>query len=33
MLQHGDVVGVQTGPAELEVIVQQEGFGICKSIP
>ena len=30
-LQHGDVVGVQTGPDGLEVIVQQDTFGICES--
>jgi hypothetical protein len=30
-LQHGDIVGVQTGPEGLEVIAQQDGFGMCKS--
>lgn len=30
-LQHGDVVGIQTGPDGLEVIVQQDTFGICES--
>jgi hypothetical protein len=26
-LQHGDVVGIQTGPNGLEVSAQQDGFG------
>ena len=30
-VQHGDIVGVQTGAEGLEVIAHQEGFGICKS--
>jgi hypothetical protein len=29
-LQHGDVVGVQTGADGLEVMAQQDGFGLCK---
>ena len=32
-LQHGDVVGVQTGPNGLEVSALQDGFGFCKFDP
>ena len=31
-LQHGDVVGVQTGPNGLEISAHQDGFGFRKSI-
>jgi hypothetical protein len=29
-LQHGDVVGIQSGAEGLEVIAQQEAFGMSK---
>lgn len=30
-LQHGDVLGIRTGPEPLEVTVSLEGFGFCAS--